>query len=114
MKFSDPLVSRSIEGASTHVVCAVKTEEGVGGEHLRAGGECMADLEERRDGEALVQLGAQAREGLVGEENTALNLSGDVVDGAGVAQAERCSSVLEPSVCVQHGVNDAAGARRRL
>lgn len=55
----------------------------------------MADLEERRNGEALVQLGAQAGEGLVGEEDAPLDLRGDVVDGAGVAQAERCSAVLE-------------------
>lgn len=74
----------------------------------------MADLEKRRNGEALVQLCAQAGEGLVGEEDVPLDLSGDVVDGAGVAQAEGCSSVLERPVCVQNGVEDAAGARRRL
>lgn len=74
----------------------------------------MADLEQGRDGEALVQLGAQARESLVGEEDAPLDLGGDVVDGAGVAQAERCSLVLEASVCVQEGVYHAASARCRL
>jgi len=89
------LQARIAQAGETHVVGAVQTKEGVRGEHLGARGEGMADLEKRRNGEALVQLGAQAREGLVGEENTPLDLRGDVVDGAGVAQAERCSPVLE-------------------
>ena len=105
---------RIARAGKTHVVGAVQTEQGVRGEHLGAGGEGMADLEKRRNGEALVQLGAQARECLVGEEDAPLDLRGDVVDGAGVAQAERCSPVLERSVCVEDRVNDAAGARCRL
>lgn len=63
-----------LQTATTYVVCAVQTEESVRGEHLRAGGEGMADLEKRRNGEALVQLGAQAGEGLVGEEDAPLDL----------------------------------------
>lgn len=93
--FCQYLSKRVAEAGDTHVVGAVQTEEGVRGEHLGAGGEGMADLEKRRNGEALVQLGAQAGEGLVGEEDAPLNLGGDVVDGSGVAKAKRRSPVLE-------------------
>jgi hypothetical protein len=68
----------------------------------------MADLEEREDGEALVQLGAQSREGLVGEEDISGDLPGDLVDGAGIAQTERIPSGLHGAVDVEDGIEDAA------
>ena len=72
----------------------------------------MADLEERVYAEALVQFRAQTAEGLVGEEDGALDFGGDVVDGARVAEAERGPSVLEGVVGVEQSVEDGVGGRR--
>lgn len=73
----------------------------------------MADLEERKDGEALVELGAQAREGLVGEEDIALDLPCYRINGARVSQAEGISPRLERVVCVEDGVHEAICPWRR-
>lgn len=64
----------------------------------------MADLEERQDGKALVELGAQAGEGLVGEEDIALHLLRYRINGARVSQTQRISPRLEGVVCVEDGV----------
>ena len=52
-----------------YVVRAIQRKESIWAQHLRARGEGMADLEERVDAEALVQLCAQSREGLIREED---------------------------------------------
>ena len=98
--------------ARSYVVCAIQREERVGAQHLAAGGEGMADLEQGGYAEALVELGAQAGEGLVGEEDVALDLLGDLVDCAGVGQSEQRSPVLEGVVCGEEGVEHGIGALR--
>lgn len=55
----------------------------------------MTYLEDGREGEALIELGAQARESLVGEKNIALDFLCYLIDGAGVAQPKGFSSRLE-------------------
>lgn len=69
----------------------------------------MANLKERHDGEALVELGAQTRKGLVGEEDISLDLFRYLVDCAGVAEAERIPSCLEGSICVEDRIQEAIG-----
>ena len=73
----------------------------------------MADLEDGVQAETLIELGAQAGESLVGEEDVALHLLGDLFNGARVAEAERRSSVLEGPVCVEYDIEDGVGRRRR-
>jgi len=73
----------------------------------------VADLEERRYREALIQLCAQAGERLVGEEHIPLDLFRDVVHCAWIAQPKCCSSLLKGSVCVKEDVEDAIGLGRR-
>lgn len=58
----------------------------------------MADLEERIDGEALVQLCSQAREGLIIEKDIARDLFGDVVHRTWIAQSQRRSFRLKACV----------------
>lgn len=99
------------EKEMTDIVCSVESEEGVGREHLAAGGKGMADLEERVYREALVQFGSQASKSLVVEENAALDLLCDLIDGTWVTKAERCSSVVEGSVCIEEGVDDGVCSR---
>ena len=70
----------------TYIVGAVEREECVRRQHLATGREGMAYLEERIYGKTLVQLGAQAREGLVLEEHAPLHLLGDFIHGAGIRQ----------------------------
>lgn len=73
----------------------------------------MAYLEERVDGEALVEFGAQAREGLVGKEDISLNFLGYLVDSSGVAEAKGFSSRLERTDCVKDGVQEAVALQWR-
>lgn len=67
----------------------------------------MRDLEQRRNAESLCEVGAQTGEGQVVEENIALHLLCDVLDGAGVGQAKGLSSCLESRVCVPDGREQA-------
>lgn len=67
---------------------------------LRALGEGVRDLEQRRDTEGLCEVGAQTGEGQVVEEDIALDLLCDVLDSAGVGKAQSLSSCLEGRVCV--------------
>lgn len=73
----------------------------------------MAYLEQRVDGEALVQFGAQARECLVGEEDIALDLLRYLINCAGVAEAKRLPSRLNGSICVEHGIQEAVRTQWR-
>ena len=79
----------------------------------------MRDLEQRRDTESLCEVGAQAGEGQVVEEDIALDLLCDVLDGAGVGEAQSLSSCLEGRVCVlqrrdQSIVGDGSQSARLL
>lgn len=96
-----------------YVVCAVEGKEGVWRQLLATGREGMADLEERVYREALVQLCAQAREGLVFEKHAAFHLLGNLVNRTRVRQAERCSSVVKCLVRIDELVEDAVCARCR-
>lgn len=73
----------------------------------------MADLKERQNGKALVELSAKAGEDLVGEEDIALDLLCYRIHRARVLQAERISPRLEGVVCVQDGVHEAICPHRR-
>lgn len=70
----------------------------------------MAYLKQRVDGKALVQFGAQAGKGLVGEEDIPLHLSRNAINVARIAQSQRRPSVLEGSVCVEDAVEEGIGA----
>jgi hypothetical protein len=83
-----------------YLVGAVEGKESVRRYLLRALGEGVRDLEQRRDTESLCEVGAQTGEGQVVEENIALDLLCNVLDGAGVAKAQSFSSCLEGRVCV--------------
>lgn len=63
----------------------------------------MRDLEERSYAEGLGEVGAQTREHEVVQEDIALHLLGNILDGAGVGQAERRPPRLEGSICVSDG-----------
>lgn len=101
------------DGYLAHIVSAIKREKGIRRQLLAFCREGMADLKERVYGEALVELGAQAGEGLVLEEDTALDLLGDLINCAGVAQAECCSSRVERLVCIDDLVEKTICARSR-
>lgn len=73
--------------ASTYLGRSIEGSVGIGRQTLRAHGQSVRDLEERSDAEGLGQVGAKAGKGQVVEEDIALDFLGDVVDGAGVAQA---------------------------
>lgn len=73
----------------------------------------MAYLEQRVDGKALVEFGAQAGESLVGEENIALDLSCDPIDRSRIAQPQCFSSLLKGSICVEDGIQEAICAQGR-
>lgn len=60
----------------------------------------MGDLEKGVQAEGLGEIGAQAGEHVVVEENIALNFLGQALDSAGVRQAELCASLLEGAKCV--------------
>lgn len=96
----------------SYIIRPIQRKKSIRRQHLTPRREGMAYLEQRRDRETLVQLGAQAGEHEVGEEDIALHLPRDRVDGAGVAEAERCSSGLEGAECVEDGVHEAVGAWR--
>lgn len=98
-----PLLSR----ADTYVVGSIQSEKGVRRELLRPAGKGVADLEEWQDGKALVELSAQAGEGLVGEKHIALHLPSYRINGARVSETERISPCLEGVVCVDNGVHEA-------
>lgn len=97
----------------THVVCAVESEEGVRRKSLASSREGMAYLEERVNGEALVEFCAKTGEGEVVEEDSPLHLPIDLVHRPGVTEAKRCSSVVESLVCIEDGAEEAAGLRGR-
>lgn len=83
-----------------YLVGAVEGKESVRRYLLRALGESVRDLEQRRNAESLCEVGAQTGEGQVVKENIALDLLCDVLDGAGVGEAQSLSSCLESRVCV--------------
>lgn len=63
----------------------------------------MGDLEEGVQAESLGKVGAQATEHVVVEEDIALNLFCQALDGARVGQAKLCAASLERVVYVGHG-----------
>ena len=73
----------------------------------------MADLEEREHREALAQLGTQAREGLVGEEDIPLDLLRDLINCARIAQSQRSSSLLKGPVDVDQRIESCECPARR-
>jgi hypothetical protein len=85
---------------AAYLVGAVESEEGVWRYLLRALRKGVRDLEQRRHAKGLCEVGAQAGERQVVEKDITLHLLGDVLDGAGVAQAQSFSSHLEGRVCV--------------
>jgi hypothetical protein len=70
----------------------------------------VCDLEERRGAEGLGELGAQAREARVVQEDIARHLSCNALDGAGVGQPQRLSPFL---VCCIDIEDSCEGARVR-
>lgn len=86
-----------------HLVGSKKGQEGVWRYLLRALGKGVRDLEERRHAEGLGEVGAQAREGQVVEEDITLHLLCNVFDGARVGQPEGFPPRLERGVCVSEG-----------
>lgn len=99
------LLSHLLESA--YIIGAIQGEECVRREHLGSAREGMADLEEWQDGEGLVELRAQTREYLVGEEDIALDLLCYLIDCAWVAETERISPCLEALICVEDGVEES-------
>ena len=60
----------------------------------------MGNLEQRRNAESLCEIRAQPGEGIVGQEDLSLDLSGDVIDLSWVRQAEGCPPLGESGICV--------------
>lgn len=58
----------------------------------------MRNLEHGSGAEGLCELGAQAREAQVVQEDIALHLLGDVLDGARVGQPKGLSPALEGGI----------------
>lgn len=83
-----------------YLVGAIEGKESVRRYLLRALRESVRDLEERRNAESLCEVGAQTGEGQVVKEDIALDLLCDVLDSAGVGEAQGLSSCLEGRVCV--------------
>lgn len=86
-----------------HLVCAEQSQEGVRRYLLRALGEGVRDLEQRRNTEGLGEVGAQARKAQVVEEDIALHFLCNVLYSSRVAQTERFPPRLERRVCVSDG-----------
>lgn len=78
-----------------YLVGAVEGEESIRRYLLGALGEGVRDLEQRRDAKGLCEVGAQAGEGQVVEEDIALDLLCDVLDGTRVGETQSLSSCLE-------------------
>ena len=78
-----------------YLVGAVEGEESIRRYLLGALGEGVRDLEQRRDAKGLCEVGAQAGEGQIVEEDIALDLSRNVLDCARVAEAQCFSPLLE-------------------
>lgn len=85
-----------------YIVGAVESGEsvGIGSLAYRKG---MRDLEQRVQAESLGEVGAKAGKHVVVEENIALDLLGEVLNGSGIGQAEFCASFLKGVVCVGNG-----------
>ncbi len=79
----------------TYTIRAVESKKGVWRKCLASSGESMAYLEERIDGEALVQFRAQTREGQIVEKDSSLHLPIDLIHRPRIAKAKRCSSVMK-------------------
>ena len=60
----------------------------------------MGNLKQRRNAESLCEIGAQPSEGIVGQEDLPLNLSGDIIDLSWVREAQLCSLLGEGRICV--------------
>lgn len=60
----------------------------------------MGNLEQRRNAECLCEIGAQAGEGIVGQKDLSLDLSGDIINLSGVRETELRSLLRESDVCV--------------
>ena len=93
----------------TYVIRAVQGKECVRRKCLASSSEGMAYLEERVDGETLVQFRAQTREGEVVEKDASLHLPIDLVYGPRVAETKRCSSIVERLICVHDAAEEAIG-----
>lgn len=65
--------------------------------------EGVGDLEERVQAEGLGEVGAQATEHVVVEEDIALDLFCQALDSARVVEAQLCAPGLEGVVCIGHG-----------
>lgn len=63
----------------------------------------MGDLEERVQAERLGEVGAQATEHVVVEEDITLDLFCQALDRAGIGEAELRAPGLEGVVCIGHG-----------
>ena len=96
---------------ATHLGRAVESCVGVGRLHLRAHGQRVRDLEHGCGAEGLCELGAQAREAQVVQEDVALHLFGNVLDGARVGKSEGLSPLLEGSVDIVEPCKDAVVVR---
>ena len=85
----------------THPRRPVENHVRVWRHNLRSHRQRVCNLEERGGAEGLCELGAQAREARVVQEDIALDLAGNVLDGAGVVEAQCLSPVPEGIVCVE-------------
>lgn len=101
--FGSGVLRRCLPGLawSTYLVGAVERGKCVGVGSL-AQCEGVGDLEEGVEAEGLCEIGAQATEHVVVEENIALNLFCQALNGARVGQAELCAPSLEGIVCISH------------
>lgn len=69
----------------------------------------MRDLEQRSHAKDFSQVGTNASEHIVVEEDIALDLLGEALDGSGVGQAEFCPTLGERV----DGISDRVGKRVR-
>jgi hypothetical protein len=73
--------------SSTYRAVSKHCCQSVGREHLGAHGERVRDLKQRSDGEGLCDVGLEASEGMVSEQDILVNFLRDVFDGAGVLES---------------------------
>lgn len=91
------------QGVGTYVVGAINSVECVGACSL-AQCEGMRDLEKRVQAEWFGEVGAEASEHVVVEQDIALDLLGEALDGPRIGEAELCASLLERAVRVREGL----------
>lgn len=72
---------------STHLIRPIHGSEVIRGETLRSHGECMCDLEEWCHGEGFRQVGPQAAEHIIREEDILLDLPVNVFDCSRVRES---------------------------